>query len=91
MSFTLQRVRKQYLDGTHRAISPEETLLSVSPLMDEIGVEEVTDITPSDRIGIPCFSAYRPRTPRGGPLPRGEGQGPCPGESIGYDGGGRTV
>ncbi len=66
MSFTLQRVRKQYLDGTHRAISPAETLLSVSPLMDEIGVEEVTDITPSDRIGIPCFSAYRPRAPRGG-------------------------
>ncbi len=66
MSFTLQRVRKQYLDGTHRAISPAETLLSVSPLMDEIGVEEMTDITPSDRLGIPCFSVYRPRAPRGG-------------------------
>jgi putative methanogenesis marker protein 1 len=66
MSCTLQRVRKQFLDGTHRAISPAETLLSVSPLMKEIGVVEVTDITPSDKIGIPCFSAYRPRAARGG-------------------------
>ncbi len=66
MSFTLQRVRKQYLDGTHRVKSPDETLVSVSPLMEMIGVEEVKDITPSDRIGIPCFSAFRPRAARGG-------------------------
>lgn len=66
MSFRLQRVRKQYLDGTHRVKSPDETLVSVSPLMERIGVEEVKDITPSDRIGIPCFSAFRPRAARGG-------------------------
>jgi len=65
MSYTLQRVRKQYLDGTHRVKSPDETLVSVSPLMEEIGVEEVKDITSSDRIGIPCFSAFRPRAARG--------------------------
>ncbi len=34
--------------------------------MERIGVEEVKDITPSDRIGIPCFSAFRPRAARGG-------------------------
>ncbi len=66
MSYTLQRVRKQYLDGTHRVKSPDETLVSVSPLMEEIGVDEVKDITSSDRIGIPCFSAFRPRAARGG-------------------------
>lgn len=66
MSHTLQRVRKHFLDGTHRVKSPAETLASVSPLMNQIGVVEITDITPADRIGIPCFSAYRPRAARGG-------------------------
>lgn len=66
MSYTLQRVRKKYLEGTHRAKSPAETLRAVSPLMDEIGVVEITDITAADRIGIPCFSAHRPRAARGG-------------------------
>jgi len=66
MNYTLQRVRKHFLDGTHRVKSPAETFVSVSPLMEVIGVEEVKDITPSDRIGIPCFSAYRPRAARGG-------------------------
>jgi ribosomal protein S12 methylthiotransferase accessory factor len=66
MSYILQRVRKTFLDGTHRVKSPAETLLMVSPLMEDIGVEEIRDITSSDRIGIPCFSAFRPRAARGG-------------------------
>ena len=85
MSYTLQRVRKQYLDGTHRAKSPDETLVSVRPLMEMIGVEEVMDITPADRLGIPCFSAFRPGAARGGVRYRRQG-GICPCESIGNDG-----
>ncbi|MCE5298168.1 MAG: YcaO-related McrA-glycine thioamidation protein [Methanoregulaceae archaeon] len=65
MSHTLQRVKKHFLEGTHRVRSPPETLEAVEPLMTVIGVEEVIDITHADRLGIPCFSAYRPRAVRG--------------------------
>jgi len=66
MSHTLQRARKTFFDGTHRVRSPAETLEVVMPLREVIGVEEILDITPLDRLGIPCFSACRPRAARGG-------------------------
>jgi len=66
MRYTLQRVQKHYFDGTHRVKSPEETLSIVEPLMGRVGVEEVRDITGVDRVGIPCFTAFRPRAARGG-------------------------
>jgi ribosomal protein S12 methylthiotransferase accessory factor len=66
MNQTLRHVQKQYVDGTHRAKSPEETLAIAEPLMETIGVEEVIDITEADRLGIPCFSAFRPRAAWGG-------------------------
>jgi len=70
MNQVLRHVPKRYFDGTHRAKSPDETLAMVEPLMGTIGVEEVIDITEADRVGIPCFSAYRPRAAwGGGPLP----------------------
>lgn len=66
MNQVLRHVPKRYFDGTHRAKSPDETLAMVEPLMGTIGVEEVIDITEADRVGIPCFSAYRPRAAWGG-------------------------
>jgi ribosomal protein S12 methylthiotransferase accessory factor len=66
MRYTLRRVKKHYFDGTHRVKSPEETLSIVEPLMERIGVAEVSDITHVDRLGIPCFTAFRPRAARGG-------------------------
>jgi ribosomal protein S12 methylthiotransferase accessory factor len=66
MSFRLRRVKKKYFEGTHRVKYPEQTLALVEPLMPELGVEKVEDITSCDRVGIPCFSAYRPRAARGG-------------------------
>ena len=66
MRYTLRRVQKHYFDGTHRVKAPEETLSIVEPLMDRVGVEEVIDITHVDRLGIPCFTAFRPRAARGG-------------------------
>ena len=60
MPFTLARGEKRYFTGTHRTRAPEETLATVSPLMEEIGVTEVVDLTSLDRLGIPCFAAFRP-------------------------------
>ncbi|MDD1645059.1 MAG: YcaO-related McrA-glycine thioamidation protein [Methanomicrobiales archaeon] len=60
MPFTLARGEKRYFTGTHRTRTPEETLTAVAPLMEDIGVTEVVDLTPLDRLGIPCFAAMRP-------------------------------
>ncbi|MGI6022523.1 MAG: YcaO-related McrA-glycine thioamidation protein [Methanoculleus sp.] len=65
MAITIRPVKKQYFDGTHRYRSPGETHAAIEPLMAEIGVSEITDLTPLDRIGIPVFSAVRPGAARG--------------------------
>jgi ribosomal protein S12 methylthiotransferase accessory factor len=57
---TIRSVKKHFFDGTHRAITPEETYERIKPLMQEIGVAEVRDITHLDRLGIPVFSVCRP-------------------------------
>ncbi len=66
MAITIRPVEKLYFDGTHRSRSPEETRAAVEPLMPEIGVTEIIDVTPPlDRIGIPVFAAVRPGAARG--------------------------
>jgi ribosomal protein S12 methylthiotransferase accessory factor len=60
MVITIRPVKKQYFDGTHRYRSPEETYVEIEPLMGQVGVTEIIDITPLDRLGIPVFSAVRP-------------------------------
>lgn len=60
MAITIRPVEKLYFDGTHRSRSPEETRAAVEPLMAEIGVTEIVDVTPLDRIGVPVFAAVRP-------------------------------
>jgi len=65
MAITIRPVEKLYFDGTHRSRSPEETRAAVEPLMAEIGVTEIIDVTPLDRLGIPVFSAVRPGAARG--------------------------
>ncbi len=65
MAITIRPVEKLYFDGTHRSRSPEETRAAVEPLMAEIGVVEIIDVTPLDRLGIPVFSAVRPGAARG--------------------------
>jgi len=77
MSLTFSHVRKQYYDGTHRSRSPEETLQAIEPLMDEIGVVSVEDVTHLDRLGIPCFSVFRPTAAIGAAKHHaGKGKGP---------------
>lgn len=46
-----------YLD---RVISPDSTLARVSQVFDRLGITRVAEQTGLDRIGIPCFAAFRP-------------------------------
>ena len=66
MKISLRPTKKNFFHGTHRVCSPEETKLRIEPLMEEVGVTEISDITGKDRVGIPCYSAYRPHARRGG-------------------------
>lgn len=66
MACELNRVEKHFFNGTHRTHSPEETEKRALPLMGSIGAGPITDITGSDRVGIPCCCCTRSRVPRGG-------------------------
>lgn len=50
---------KGYSLETHRAVSPEDTLKRIDPLMPLTGVTQVEDITGVDRLGIPVFCCRR--------------------------------
>lgn len=51
---------KHYFGGTHRVCSPEQTLARVQPLLPEIGITRVANLTGLDRVGIPVAMAVRP-------------------------------
>ncbi len=54
------RARKGYWKGTHRLVSPEATLERVQPLMRDLGITRVANLTGLDRIGVPVAMACRP-------------------------------
>jgi ribosomal protein S12 methylthiotransferase accessory factor len=54
-------LRKTYFGGTHRLLSPEDTLAKIEPHLSGIGVTRCADVTNLDRIGIPVFCAIRPQ------------------------------
>lgn len=51
---------KRFRHGTHRVMSPEQTLARVGAFATSIGVTRVANITGLDRIGIPVAQAVRP-------------------------------
>lgn len=53
---------KLRLEGTHRAVPPEETLAWVAPMLASMGISRVADVTGLDRIGIPVWTACRPNS-----------------------------
>ena len=61
------RKTRKYADyGVVRSVPPSETIRRAQPLMATVGVTRVADITGLDSVGIPNFTAVRPRE-------RGEG------------------
>lgn len=51
---------KAYLRGTHRTLSPADTLSRVQPLFRTFGITRVANVTKLDRIGVPVVVVCRP-------------------------------
>lgn len=51
---------KAYRGGCHRMIHPAATMDRLRPLMRELGITRIANITGLDRIGIPTVAVYRP-------------------------------
>ncbi len=51
---------KAYWAGTHRTVTPAETLARVRPLMPAMGITRIANITGLDRLGIPVVMVCRP-------------------------------
>jgi ribosomal protein S12 methylthiotransferase accessory factor YcaO len=53
-------VLKVFKRGTHRTISPDDTLERIAPKARQIGITRLGNVTGLDRIGIPVTVAIRP-------------------------------
>jgi ribosomal protein S12 methylthiotransferase accessory factor len=60
-TWELQRAPKYASHGVVRTVPPADTIRRVTALMDAIGVTRVAEVTGLDRVGIPNFTAVRPR------------------------------
>ncbi|GAA2310056.1 YcaO-like family protein [Nonomuraea roseoviolacea subsp. roseoviolacea] len=54
--------RKVCLSGTHRVLTPAETLRRIRPLFPVVGITRIADVTWLDEIGIPVHQAVRPNS-----------------------------
>jgi ribosomal protein S12 methylthiotransferase accessory factor len=54
------RLPVAYADGTHRVAAPLDTLARIRPLLADMGITRVANITGLDRLGIPTWCAIRP-------------------------------
>ncbi|MDH3660615.1 MAG: YcaO-like family protein [Alphaproteobacteria bacterium] len=53
---------KAYHRGTHRTVAPETTLARVEPLMGEMGITRIANVTGLDDIGVPVVMVCRPNS-----------------------------
>ena len=53
---------KTYFRGTHRSVSPAETLRRILPKLPALGITRLADITGLDAIGLPVYVAIRPNS-----------------------------
>jgi ribosomal protein S12 methylthiotransferase accessory factor len=49
-------------NGLHRVTGPDSTFRTLQPFFERIGITRVADITGLDRLGIPVYSAFVPRS-----------------------------
>lgn len=55
-------VSKSYFAGTHRTVTPAQTLERLTPLMSDFGITRIANVTGLDRIGIPVVMVVRPNS-----------------------------
>lgn len=53
---------KRYRTGTHRTATPDETLARVGPLMGQMGITRIANVTGLDRVGLPVVMVCRPNS-----------------------------
>ncbi len=53
---------KAFRRGTHRAVSPHETLKRIKPFLARMGITRIANLTGLDRVGIPVVSVMRPNS-----------------------------
>lgn len=53
---------KTFLKGTHRVMSPAETLALLEPFRVPLGITRLADVTGLDTIGLPVVQAVRPNS-----------------------------
>ena len=63
---------KRYTLGTHRICAPEDTLARLQPLLADMGITRIANVTGLDRIGIPVVMVVRPNA-RSGAVSQGKG------------------
>jgi YcaO-like protein with predicted kinase domain len=51
---------KRYFHGTHRTCTPEETVARLQPLLRDMGITRIANVTGLDRTGIPVVMVSRP-------------------------------
>lgn len=64
---------KAITEGTHRSCLPEQTLAKITPLLRQMGITRIANITGLDDIGIPVATACRPNS-RAVSVAQGKGQ-----------------
>jgi ribosomal protein S12 methylthiotransferase accessory factor len=62
MSVASEGLAKGYRDGTHRLVSPRETVERVRPFMAAMGITRIANVTGLDNIGIPVVMVVRPNS-----------------------------
>jgi ribosomal protein S12 methylthiotransferase accessory factor len=67
-------VAKGFRDGTHRTVSPEETLERVGRFMPVMGITRIANVTGLDRVGLPVVMVVRPNSRS---LSVSQGKGMC--------------
>ena len=53
---------KGYTSGTHRTVTPAETLARLKPLLPRMGITRLANVTGLDTIGIPVVMSVRPNS-----------------------------
>jgi ribosomal protein S12 methylthiotransferase accessory factor len=53
---------KRFREGTHRTVSPDETVARLRPLLPALGITRVANVTGLDRIGVPVVMVCRPNS-----------------------------
>ncbi|MDZ4085946.1 MAG: YcaO-like family protein [Tabrizicola sp.] len=57
---TATTTTKRFFSGTHRTADPAETWARIVPILPDVGITRVADVTGLDGIGIPVCNAIRP-------------------------------